>query len=350
MKNCLLLFLSALLPFTSCSNSGSENASKIIRPVKTKVVQKRNVYEKIFSGITDANDNSKLAFKVGGQILDFPVSSGEYVRKGQLIASIDPSDLRLQYSADKAAYETAKAEIERNKRLLERQAISKQDYEISVANYEKAKSAYELSSNNLENVKLTAPFDGTIKEAFADNYQRVEAGQVIVELINTDNLKVKFTMPDNYIFLLKNENKSFSVTFDNYKNVSFNAVLKEYVDVSYAGTGIPVKIVIDDPKYDNSKYLIKPGFTCSIKFVSDFSLIAPEGVISIPMSAVFGDPQNNDTYVWVVKDNKVKKRKVEIKDPYNVSDVVVTSGLQDNEVVVTAGVYQLREGQEVKLL
>lgn len=166
-----------------------------------------------------------------------------------------------------------------------------------------------------------------------NKYQRVEAGQVIVELINTDNLKVKFTIPDSYIFLLKNENKSFSVTFDNYKNVSFNAVLKEYVDVSYAGTGIPVKIVIDDPKYDNSKYLIKPGFICNIKFVSDFSLIAPEGVISIPMSAVFGNPQNNDTYVWVVKDNKVEKRKVEIKDPYNFSDVVVTSGLQDNEML-----------------
>lgn len=82
MKNRLVLFLLVLLLFTSCSNSESENVSKIIRPVKTKVVQKRNVYEKIFSGITDANDNSKLAFKVGGQIFDFPVSSGEYIRKG----------------------------------------------------------------------------------------------------------------------------------------------------------------------------------------------------------------------------------------------------------------------------
>lgn len=49
---------------------------------------------------------------------------GQRVRKGQLIAAIDPRDISLQYAADKAAYETAAAQVERNKRLLGRQAIS----------------------------------------------------------------------------------------------------------------------------------------------------------------------------------------------------------------------------------
>ena len=72
----------------------------------------------------------KLAFRVSGQIISLPVIEGEKVKKGQLIAAIDPRDIALQYAATKSAYETASAQVERNKRLLSRQAISVQEYEI----------------------------------------------------------------------------------------------------------------------------------------------------------------------------------------------------------------------------
>lgn len=94
-------------------------------------------------------DFVNLAFRVNGQIINLPVIEGERVKKGQLIAEIDPRDLALQYAADKATFETAGAQLERNKRLLAKQAISKQEYEISEANYQRSKSAYELSSNNM---------------------------------------------------------------------------------------------------------------------------------------------------------------------------------------------------------
>ena len=65
----------------------------------------------------------------------------------------------------------------RNKRLLGRQAISVQEYEISVANYQKAKSTYELSGNNMRDTRLTAPFEGSIEKRLVENYQRVNAGE-----------------------------------------------------------------------------------------------------------------------------------------------------------------------------
>ena len=117
------------------------------RPVKTATASSQSVIRKDFSGIVEAVEYVKLAFRVSGQVINLPVVEGQRVKKGQLIASIDPRDISLQYAADKAAYETAAAQVERNKRLLGRQAISVQEYEISVANYQKAKSAYELSSN-----------------------------------------------------------------------------------------------------------------------------------------------------------------------------------------------------------
>ena len=88
----------------------------------------------------EAVEYVKLAFRVNGQIIQLPVIEGQKVKKGQLIAAIDPRDIALQYAATKSAYETASAQVERNKRLLSRQAISVQEYEISLANFQKAKS------------------------------------------------------------------------------------------------------------------------------------------------------------------------------------------------------------------
>ena len=115
-----------------------ETTTTTARPVKTTIVESRSIIRKDFSGIVEAVEYVKLAFRVNGQIIQLPVIEGQKVKKGQLIAAIDPRDIALQYAATKSAYETASAQVERNKRLLGRQAISVQEYEISVANYQKA--------------------------------------------------------------------------------------------------------------------------------------------------------------------------------------------------------------------
>ena len=189
-----LFALTVTLIVTSCGQKKGEDIP-LVRPVKTATVSSQSVILKDFSGMVEAVEYVKLAFRVSGQIIDLPVVEGQRVRKGQLIAAIDPRDISLQYAADKAAYETAAAQVERNKRLLGRQAISLQEYEISVANYQKAKSAYELSTNNMRDTKLLAPFDGSIEKRLVENYQRVNSGEGIVRLVNTQKLRIKFTDP-----------------------------------------------------------------------------------------------------------------------------------------------------------
>lgn len=152
MKNIYVIALAAIL-FQGCGQK-KEMTAPATRPVKTTIVESRSVIRKDFSGIVEAVEYVKLAFRVSGQIISLPVIEGEKVKKGQLIAAIDPRDIALQYAATKSAYETASAQVERNKRLLSRQAISVQEYEISLSNYQKAKSEYELSSNNMRDTKL----------------------------------------------------------------------------------------------------------------------------------------------------------------------------------------------------
>lgn len=292
----------------------------------------------------------KLAFRVSGQVINLPVVEGQRVKKGQLIAAIDPRDISLQYAADKAAYETAAAQVERNKRLLGRQAISVQEYEISVANYQKAKSAYELSSNNMRDTKLTAPFDGSIEKRLVENYQRVNSGEGIVQLVNTQKLRIKFTVPDDYLYLLRAKDVTFKVVFDTYPDMVFNAQLEEYLDISTAGTGIPVTITIEDPAFNRSLYDVKPGFTCKIKLASDVAPFLEEKLVNIPLSAIFGESENQKTYVWVVKDNKVSKREVTVYSPTGEANALISAGIQPGETIVIAGVHQLVDGQTVKVI
>ena len=128
MKNIYVIALAAIL-LEGCGQK-KETTVPATRPVKTTIVESRSVIRKDFSGIVEAVEYVKLAFRVSGQIINLPVIEGEKVKKGQLIAAIDPRDIALQYAATKSAYETASAQVERNKRLLSRQAISVQEYEL----------------------------------------------------------------------------------------------------------------------------------------------------------------------------------------------------------------------------
>lgn len=327
-----------------------EGDATLIRPVKTATASSQSVIRKDFSGIVEAVEYVKLAFRVSGQVINLPVVEGQRVKKGQLIAAIDPRDISLQYAADKAAYETAAAQVERNKRLLGRQAISVQEYEISVANYQKAKSAYELSSNNMRDTKLTAPFDGSIEKRLVENYQRVNSGEGIVQLVNTQKLRIKFTVPDDYLYLLRAKDVTFKVVFDTYPDTVFNAKLEEYLDISTAGTGIPVTITIEDPAFNRSLYDVKPGFTCKIKLASDVAPFLEEKLVNIPLSAIFGESENQRTYVWVVKDNKVSKREITVYSPTGEANALISAGIQPGETIVIAGVHQLVDGQTVKVI
>ena len=97
MKNIYVIALAAIL-LEGCGQK-KETTVPATRPVKTTIVESRSVIRKDFSGIVEAVEYVKLAFRVSGQIINLPVIEGEKVKKGQLIASIDPRDIALQYAA-----------------------------------------------------------------------------------------------------------------------------------------------------------------------------------------------------------------------------------------------------------
>lgn len=325
-----------------------ETYQDVVRPVRVVNVESLGAINKLYTGIVEAEQYSNLAFKLSGPLVAMNVDEGQKVKKGQVIAAVDPLDYKLQYEANKAAYLTAKSQLERNKRLLSMQAISKQEYEIAEANYIKGKSAYETSANTLEDTKLRAPFDGFVEKKFVENYQKVMPGESIIKLVNPDKLAVGFTLPETSVDLTRMP-ITVTVEFDTYKGIWFKAKVKEFIDASPDGTGIPVKLVIDDSRFSRDVHNIYPGFSCKVNLKIETT---EENSYIVPMSALFKNPTTSETSVWVYdpKTETVRGKTVEIGQLFGSDKIMVQKGLTNDDIIVVAGVNYITEGQKVKLL
>ena len=343
-----LITLLCVICLVSCGRSSKKLDAPVVRPVKVAVVQSGNNIVKTYAGVVNAQESTDLAFRVNGQIIEIPVEEGQVVQKGQLIASLDTRDLVLQNQAKKSSYITAKAQYERFQRLYAQQAVAKQDMEEAETQYELAKVEWDISENNLQDANLYAPFTGTIEKKFVENYQRISYGQSIVRLVNTEQLYVSFVIADNNMNELRKAEAKFWVRFNATGNKYFSCSIREYVDISIGGGGIPVSLWITDPSFKKVDAEIKPGISCEVKV--DFHYNNHQNWVTVPITAVFIDPANEKESVWVMDANGVlQKQVVDVLGLTGKDDVMITKGLAVGEVVVSAGAFTLHEGQKVKV-
>ena len=335
--------LTILLLAGSCSHRTP--ASQTVRPVKVVTASGAGLIEKDFAGMATPDDAVTLAFKLAGQVLDVPVSQGERVEKGALLAELDPRDIELQVAATRSAFEEARSVQQRMQRLLAHEAVSRQEAEAAATRYAQAKSTYDNTLDLLNDTRLRAPFAGVVERVYVDNFERVQAGQSILRLVNPVTTTVQFTLPESALDLLRDSSTRFSVLFDNYRGVLFAARLKDYAQTSSDASGFPVSLTLENP--DPGRYRISPGMSCTITMQSADPV--PDAV-SLPVSAICA-PAEGGTWVWVVgADDRVTRRAVTLGELFGRDRVVVDSGLSAGERVVTAGVYRLREGEQVRIL
>lgn len=340
-----------LLMCVACMGACKQPAAKELglRPVKVTGAVALNVMEKSYSGVVAPDQFSDLAFKVSGPLIALNVEEGERVKKGKVVAEIDPLDYNITYEAKKSSYLTAKSQMERAEKLIQKQAISHQDYESTQAAYANAKAAYANAVNTLEETKLVAPFDGFIQRKYVENYQKVQAGQGIVCLINPQKLIVRFTLPENNLRYLLAE-PQISVEFENYRGTYFKARIKEYVEASQDGSGVPVSLYLDDPAFNLKDYQVATGFSCRV--LLKISRQDLSDAVLVPLTAVFANPATRGLSVFVYNEasGKVEQREVKEGGILERDQVIVTEGLKAGEKVVIAGTTRLVNGQQVNVL
>ena len=358
MKTKSLLILSLVcatsMAFISCKNEAPVK-EQVIRPVRTLVVgDVQDLTSTAFPGVTKEVQSVDMAFRVGGPLIQLNATEGQAVRKGQLIAEIDPRDFRVDLLAKEARFIQARAEEQRFKATYERGSISKSEYDQKLALYLEAQSAYEAAQNAVVDTKLRAPFDAFIDQKLVDNFERVRVGETIVTLIDLSAIEVRFLIPEALAIHFR-QFENYTVSFELYRDVPFVADLKEIGKKSEGSAGIPVILVLRHKNTVDKAEKIVPGMSCQIKVnVKEEPEVADLEVteFSIPTSSIYAQPDSDQKFVYVVNeaDMKVKKTEITLGSLVSTNLIWVLDGLNQGDILVTAGANVLQDGQVVKYL
>jgi len=345
----LLFFSLAVVMITACSEEEAPK-KELIRPVKTMTVG--GIKDQVgtgYPGTSKAAQETELSFKVGGPIIKYNVNPGAFVRKGALVAAIDPRDYFIRKQSAEAAFNQAKTEADRYERLWKKGSVAKNDYDKKYARAMELKAALEDAINDLNDTKLYAPFSGFYGPKLVDIGKEVQPYEPITTLSNLSVIEIVTTIPEQLAVKFK-QFESFEVRFDTYPDHVFSARLKEMEKVP-TPEGFKLHLYLDykfnsrDPKQPK----ISAGMSCRVNInlkseeVSDYV---------IPFSAQFEGQTDETPSVWIVDTGSmtVKKQHVVLGNFVGKEYVEIKKGLKSGQTIVSAGSKRLVEGQKVKIL
>jgi RND family efflux transporter MFP subunit len=341
------LFLLLALP--ACQKE-EKAASQTVRPVRTVTVELQEGGEKVsLTGEIQPRYQADLGFRVNGKILERPVDVGTQVKKGDLLARLDPQQYRQDLEVAKSEIAVAEAEVTRSKaqeyrqrELLKNGHTTQVAYDQALKTFRTAEARLDAArarqvqaSENLGYTELKADNDGVITAIGADPGQVVSAGQMVVRLAQPGEREAVFNIAEG---TFKKRPTDPTVTVHLVSNPEIETAGKvRYVSpqADPATRTYTVRVSLPDAP---------PQMRLGANVVGTVTL--DQGpTVSIPGTALF--QKDGKPAVWLVeKDSTVQLKPITVQR-YQGDSVVVGDGLTQGDAVVTAGVQKLLPGQKV---
>lgn len=333
------LFTAGLL--TACQEDHS-TAPETLK-VKTCTAERISpCAERSYSFLSEPYRTSELSFRVGGPISRLDVQSGQFFRKGQVIAEIDSRDYVIRNEKAKAAYLRAKADYERLYNLFLKGNVSASSYEKAKADYELAQANYTDTQNQLGDTRLIAPFDGYIQTVHAEQFQDIKPTVPVVTLIDLHKIKATACVPENFALEFSpKETAAINITFNAFPGKQY-APTEAFLSQSVGSNNISYNITAI---IDNKNGILMGGMAGKITLPSGTSPATP--TVAVPLTAVCRDATNH-AYVWSVQPNStVQKCPVRLGQLQKGNKVEITAGLATGQRIATNHLQQLTEGQSI---
>lgn len=399
MKYLYASILLALL--AACGSKDVEQTEAVLRPAKYMTIEKSGRQSAhTFSGVAQAKEEANLSFRVAGTVDRIFVKVGDRVKRGQVIASVDPADYAVQLEqakaqvqssraneessktqienaksqiqSAKANYLSAKSGYDRIEKLYENNSVSLSQYEQAKANYEAAEATLnsakaglktaqsqfdasrsqttatqksaQSARNQVAYTRITAPFNGVISNQQVEQNELVGSGTPIVTLSSEGKPEIQVGVPEILISKIE-QGMETQIRFSILPDKSFKGKVVEVGYASLNGSTYPVTVDLID---DNE--VIRPGMPAEVTFDIDVP-VDLQNTITVPAGAVGED--NTGRYVLVLeKENEstalVKKQYITIGALHK-EGFTVKEGLNDNMTIATAGLNTLQEGDKVRI-
>ncbi|MCX7735445.1 MAG: efflux RND transporter periplasmic adaptor subunit [Candidatus Kapabacteria bacterium] len=292
-------------------------------------------------GKVESSKAVSLSSKVPGQIIQIFVSNGSSVNRGQLLIQLDDALLQKSQQELLTSLEFANLMYEKQKRLWEQKAGSEVQYLQAKNNKESLEKRLQSLKEQIENCKIYAPFSGVVDEVIPKIGELVSPGLPVVKLTAMSDLKVVADVSEAYLTTIK---QGTNVT------INFSELDKSLDDkISVVSKAInPInrtfRVEIKIPSGLNS---IKPNQLCAVK-INDITL---ENSIVVPINLIRRD-ENNKEYIYVASENNgktiVTRKFVKTGLSYN-GNIVITEGLNKNDLIITDGSSEVNEGQTIQI-
>jgi membrane fusion protein, multidrug efflux system len=286
------------------------------------------------SGTILPNEEVELRAEASGRLIELNIREGSVIAKGQIIAKIKDTDLKAQLQKLEFEETLAKQIEARQKKLLEINSISKEEYEIAANKINTLNADKDLIKAQLEKTVLKAPFGGRIGFKNVSEGAYVTPATNLATLVQMNPVKIDFTIPERYSSQLR-----------------IGSEIKFEVDGQ--ASGFHARIAAIDPKIDpelrtmkiraiaqNSKGNLMPGM-----FVRVTADLARERSIMIPTETII--PILQGKKVFVKKDGKATE--VMITTGIRTEKTVqILSGLSVGDSLITSGIMALKKDAPVK--
>lgn len=355
----IALFIILLL--IACSKKTIDDIP-IVRPIAWAQVSQHDFTQvRRLAGIVEPVETASLSFLVSGKVDKVNVKLGESVTLGDQLASLDLRSFTLNFQSaeaqlaqTQAAFVEAENEFTRYSELVEKGLVSRSGFDAAKSNYESAKSAknvaqarLDITSKDLQDSRLLAPYSGVITARKVEPSQQVAVGQAVFEIEGKDGLEVQFTVPETIIQEIT-LGKTLPVHFPALPNVEIKGVVTEVGIRAASANAFPVTLVLQ-----NVPEKLRAGMTAEVDI--SFEGHGQNGYvggtsIQIPLSAILaGAGQKSYVFVFDSEEKVVNKRQVQTENILD-NQIYIASGLQAGEIIAVSGVAFLREGQTVSLL
>ena len=353
--------LVALVIISGCESDITDN-EVVVRPIRVAQVGDPEALKgRVFPGQAKATQEVELSFRVKGPLIALPVKIGDRVKEGDVLARIDPRDFEVQLRNTQGQLQRAEANLDRadseyqrllgvqakNPELVSEVAVerAREAFELGKADKAALEATVEAAQDALDYTYLKAPYDGTIVANYVENFEYVVARQAVLRLLDNTHIEFQFSVPENLISLIQ-QVQNIRVHYDAFPDLELAAELKEIgTEASQTTRTYPITLIMDQPEGVE----ILPGMAG--KAFGD-AIIPGQGeqlILVVPNAAIFSPTAGGEHYVWVIDPdaNTVSRREVELGSLVS-SGISIQSGLNPGELIATAGVHFLEEGQQVR--
>jgi len=310
--------------------------------VKTAaVIQQEFSFPIAASGVLTSPIEMKLSFKTGGIIDQILADEGQYFKMGQLLASLQQSEIEARVQQARSGYEKALRDFQRVSSLYQDSVATLEQKQDAETGLTVARSNLEIAEYNLIHSSITAPTNGRILKRLAERNELVDTGRPIFIFGSTEGAwRVRTGIPDRDIVKV-NYGDSAKINFDAYPDQDFMAVVSEIAQTAdpYSGT------------YEVELMLLPHDKKLIFGFVADIQIFprVKESYYLIPMEALTEADGRRGTIFYIQSPENIARRSW--VDIYRILDgkVAISKGLENIPEVISEGSPYLKDGSPIEI-